>query len=261
MKIIEAIAKLQKSSSKSVETLQKRLEKLPRERLTFREKNGKFFWYVYAPGERRKKYLPRKRRDYAKKLAARYVLQAKLEDQQRLKAGCDAFLKCVGKDFPKERQLLEERPFLGELLEKPAYSDAAAEWLAQPWRHADMYSEQLTHKGPGGIMMRSKSEISIAEALTSAKIPFRYECALDLDDMTYYPDFTIYDEPNQCIMIWEHLGLMDNTEYMEHACDKITQYIRHGYVPGINLILTSETKQAPFDLDDARACVRHYFGV
>ena len=101
----------------------------------------------------------------------------------------------------------------------------------------------LTEKGE---RVRSKSEMIIADLLYSEGIPYRYEYPLYLDGYgKVYPDFTILNIPKRKEMYWEHLGMMDDTNYVEKALRKIACYEKSGIVIGDNLILTWETKNIP----------------
>lgn len=48
-------------------------------------------------------------------------------------------------------------------------------------------------------------------------------------------------------MYWEHLGMMDDSNYVENALQKIALYEQNGIFPGKNLILTYETGKNPIN--------------
>ena len=102
----------------------------------------------------------------------------------------------------------------------------------------------LTHRQE---RVRSKSEVLIANALDRAGIPYRYECPLKFGNQIIYPDFTILRISDRKDIYWEHLGLIDDTEYRSHAIARIREYEAHGIWPGINLILTLETFRYPLN--------------
>ena len=99
-----------------------------------------------------------------------------------------------------------------------------------------------------GERVRSKSEIIIADSLMRAEIPYHYECPLMLKGYgKVYPDFTILNVKQRKELYWEHFGMMDDSDYVEHALQKIALYEQNGIFPGENLILTYETKQNPIN--------------
>lgn len=100
--------------------------------------------------------------------------------------------------------------------------------------------EQLTYLTNGGILMRSKSEVLIANELESRGIRYQYEPHLILGSSIIYPDFVLDQPLDQSIVIWEHFGLLDKDSYRSRTQEKLSQYSRHGFFPFKNLICTYE---------------------
>ena len=86
----------------------------------------------------------------------------------------------------------------------------------------------LIHRTSGGHMVRSKSELLIAEALLEAGVEFQYERPLTLDGVTRYPDFTIADDISGRKIYWEHLGMLDDESYRAGWERKLAWYREHG---------------------------------
>ena len=93
-----------------------------------------------------------------------------------------------------------------------------------------------------GIIVRSKSEVIIATALYDNNIKFEYEKPIKISDVIYYPDFTV-EKKNGDIILWEHLGLIDNPDYRNKVYRKILKYNENGYYQGKNLILTLKQRK------------------
>lgn len=90
-----------------------------------------------------------------------------------------------------------------------------------------------------GILVKSKAEQIIADELYRRGIPYRYERSVRcLDDTIRSPDFTILDKRTGKHYYWEHMGMMENPEYIRKQCDKMYSYSVTGIVPGHNLIIT-----------------------
>ena len=118
------------------------------------------------------------------------------------------------------------------------------------------YPEYYTHRGE---RVRSKSEIIIADALEKAGVPYRYEYPLYIKSYgNIYPDFMALNIKTREEKIWEHLGMMDEPNYVENAITKINQYIKQGIYPGEKLILTYETKNNPLNLKIVKQMIEHY---
>ena len=102
---------------------------------------------------------------------------------------------------------------------------------------SDWYEEGKVHKTLAGIMVRSKSEVIIANLLHERDIPFKYESPLYAPDGTFYiPDFTITWNGEE--WYWEHLGMLDKVEYRNHWEAKKEWYKKHGFSE--KLIVTDE---------------------
>jgi hypothetical protein len=108
-----------------------------------------------------------------------------------------------------------------------------------------------------GVRVRSKSEVIIADALSRAKIPFRYEYPTSIKGWgTLYPDFTCLDKRTREEIIWEHFGLMGDPDYAENAIQKIARYATSGYILGKNFIATFETGTTPLSVKQVQAYIK-----
>lgn len=114
-------------------------------------------------------------------------------------------------------------------------------WLAQPYERNPAYPEELKFPTTNGVLMRTKSEVIIANRLEHFLIPYLPEMPFWFPYNMYpiYPDFTIL-RPDGSIIIWEHMGLMDDEKYFLKSCRKIRDYRQNGYSQHTNLIITWE---------------------
>lgn len=105
------------------------------------------------------------------------------------------------------------------------------------------YEEGRIHEALSGDMVRSKSELIIANLLHERGVLFSYELLLKAPDGTMYlPDFTITWQGET--WFWEHWGMMSSDEYQEHRDKKIDWYEKH--FPG-RLIETFESSKLSSD--------------
>ncbi len=101
------------------------------------------------------------------------------------------------------------------------------------------YEEGRIHEALSGDMVRSKSELVIANLLHERDVPFAYEALLRAGDGTMYlPDFTITWQGET--WFWEHWGMMSSDAYQRHRERKAAWYDKH--FPG-RLIETFEGPQ------------------
>lgn len=133
------------------------------------------------------------------------------------------------------------------------------EWQQQIFLKNEKYPEQLIHNTYSGNMVRSKSEVLIDMVLHENRIPFRYECLLELGDVEVFPDFTIRHPKNGELFYWEHFGMMDNANYSKNAISKLQLYVSNGIIPSIQLITTYETKEKPLNTEMIQKIVDYYF--
>ena len=184
-----------------------------------------------------------------------------LEDAVHEKEVIDSYLRLCRKDTGKAEQLLADCPEYQELL-SPYFtpkSKAASDWMKAPYQKNMNYPEQLTHRTPSGNIVRSKSEEMIDMCLYTNRIPYRYECALELGEVTLFPDFTILHPETGRLYYWEHFGRADDPAYCRQTFSKLQIYALHGMIPSINLITTYETKENPLSSENIEKIISHYF--
>jgi hypothetical protein len=74
--------------------------------------------------------------------------------------------------------------------------------------------DRLIHRTERGELVRSKSEVIIADKLHSRGIDYGYETPVQLSNgHTRYPDFTIEDAASGRVYYWEHLGMLRDSAY------------------------------------------------
>ncbi|MDD6794468.1 MAG: AAA family ATPase [Clostridiaceae bacterium] len=100
------------------------------------------------------------------------------------------------------------------------------------------YENRLIHKTAKGDMVRSKSEVIIADCLYHNNIEYKYEESIELEGNRLLPDFIIIDDDTDEQYIWEHCGMMDDEKYKARWNNKKAIYEKNGYIEGENLIVT-----------------------
>ena len=92
--------------------------------------------------------------------------------------------------------------------------------------------EGLIHRTERGDLVRSKSELVIADKLHARGIDYAYEQPLVLSNgRTRYPDFTIADHARGVTFYWEHLGMLHDPGYKARWDVKRTEYLECGIGP------------------------------
>ncbi|MBR3684626.1 MAG: hypothetical protein IKL78_07135 [Lachnospiraceae bacterium] len=92
-------------------------------------------------------------------------------------------------------------------------------------------------------------------------IPYRYECPVTLEgNITMYPDFTILRMPSREEVYLEHLGMMDDMNYVDGVMFKLNTYERNGIYLGVKLFVTYETGKKPLNTRALDGMLRKLFG-
>lgn len=238
--------------------LASKIQNLPAGNLTF-SKTGHYIKWYNSKGSKRI-YIPKKERKSAEELALKKYFELQLEE---VTLQLDDIQKMLQNPIfqSNSSKLLDDSSYYCELLNSyfQAYPNELTQWRNTAYTRNSNYPEHLIHKTLAGHLVRSKSEVIIANALFINKIPYRYECELFLNNICIYPDFTIY-HPIKCKEIyWEHYGLMDNKDYQATTFEKQRIYAENGIIPTINLITTYETGQYPLDSTMVQKIIEEFF--
>ena len=103
------------------------------------------------------------------------------------------------------------------------------------------YAEHLVHRTLRGELVRSKSELMIANHLHSAGLQYQYERPLEGTSRPgrLRPDFSFIDDSGDVVVL-EHLGMLDRDDYKKSWDWKRKWYEENGYLEGENLFTTDE---------------------
>lgn len=93
------------------------------------------------------------------------------------------------------------------------------------------FEEHLIHRTARGEMVRSKSEVIVADHLASKGIEYAYEEPLTIDSVTKYPDFTVEDMESGSTFYWEHCGMLHVPTYRRRWEEKLLWYRAKGILP------------------------------
>jgi exodeoxyribonuclease V alpha subunit len=115
------------------------------------------------------------------------------------------------------------------------------EWLIMN----EWYEEGKIHQTLSQYMVRSKSEVIIANMLSERQVPFWYEKPLFASDGSFYlPDFTVILQGEEYYL--EHVGRIDLHDYKDHWEKKKQWYDKH--FPS-KLLTTYESGTLSHDID------------
>jgi ATP-dependent exoDNAse (exonuclease V) alpha subunit len=127
--------------------------------------------------------------------------------------------------------------------------------------------ERLIHQTERGDLVRSKSELIIADALYDADVEYDYEPEFTFDGVTRWPDFYVDDAATGRRIYWEHLGMLNDPVYRQrwerkldwyHAQDIREDPDRIGGKGGL-LIVTRDDQRGGISSMEIKALVRDLF--
>ena len=247
-----------------LETANKLLKNVPEGTLRINN-SGKRVQYFYrqTPSERHGKYITKNKIALAGQLAEKdYLNRLTISIQNELDA-ISSFLEKYPKVVPEDVYLSmstdRQNLFYPMLQTDEIYAE---EWQSQEYPTKGFIDDRAPLYTDRGERVRSKSEIIIANQLFKNNIPYKYECPLYVERMgTIHPDFTILNVVSRKEYYWEHLGLMDDQEYVESAVARISAYEASGIYLGKQLILSFETKANPLDTREVKALISQYFPI
>lgn len=243
--------------------LLEKISQLPEGKLSYSINKGSYIdWFYLKDGTR--KYLRKSQKELAEKLALKKyyeLMVADITEQISLLNTYQSKFSSVLKEKASDL-LLESSPYY-ELLQSHFAKDklpvSVQKWCSEAYETNSSHPENLIHTTLAGHKVRSKSEVIIANLLYTNHIPYRYEAALQLNELTVYPDFTILHPTSQQLFYWEHFGMMDKSNYCDAACNKLKSYCYNGIFPSMQLITTYETGKVPIRSEQVQQIISQYF--
>ena len=246
--------------------LEGELKHLPEGDIHFAKNLNRYKWrrtIHLQDGSTKTTTLSKKEVETAQLLARKKYVQDQINNISRQIDAIDDFVLRYPDDIHFPEYCAPLCPDYGELL-RPSFAEELTRkdsWIQEDYDKNPDFPEYLKVPTKAGLFVRSKSEAIIANALYDKEIPFRYDCALSLGGIKIYPDFTILHPRNlRDIVIWEHFGMMGNGNYAHTCSVKLEAYMSNGYIPGVNLITTYETKERPIDINFVDLLIDYYFG-
>lgn len=245
------------------------LKKAPKGILNVMHSHGRSQYFLKeSPSERPGKYLSKKemglaaalvQRDYDREfLAAAADVKKRLLELQEFGAERNisffyAELAAVCEHASPARQALI-KPYVQPL------DDFIKEWESFEYKGLSFSEDAPEIYSERGERVRSKSEKMIADKLYLMKIPYRYECPLDIGrNALVYPDFTILDVRERREVIYEHFGMMQDSKYAYDTLNKIADYQRTGYYVGDDFLFTMESTNSPLNMRLFEKMIRDRF--
>ena len=233
--------------------------------LKWQNKNGKTYYYHQFMKDNKwvRRYIKKGELSLAKTLAQkqyytsiRPILEKMLDEIKRFAKKCPLNeLEEIYDNLSVERKNLV-MPLQASAKEK------VKQWETEVYEKNLMYPENLRFETEKGDMVRSKSEVIIANILyrNRKNILYKYERPLEVIEngrqKTIYPDFTILNKHTGEITYWEHAGRMDDPYYANDFVKKMNTYIANDLLPGRDVVVSFESQSNPLDIKVVKRLVK-----
>lgn len=241
-----------------IQTKTKFLVTAPKARLRISTNKGSYQYYkVTNSGDKLGTYIPKSSVSEAEELAnTDYTQKLLIFLRQEL-----THINNLLKNQTNEPKLLSTlHPGRQKLIKSATLSNQeySSEWLSVEYNHKSFDSDAPILQTSAGHRVRSKSEVMIADTLTRLGIPYRYEFPIHLKNYTAHPDFYCLKLSTRQEFIWEHFGMMDDTDYAKNTVTKLHDYQKCGYFLGKNLIISTETRESPLSSKQIEQIAKEY---
>ncbi len=232
--------------------LTRAIDKAPPGSLRINRNKGHVEYYQRETGGKANGlYLSKKNRKLAMRLGQKRYDQIARRSARDELALIDRFLTAYP-ELPLEMIASSLSPELRALILPIEEDDGsfALRWQNVPCPENELWEDTRRYTTARGEKVRSKSELIIANELSRAGVPYRYEYPVELKYLgTVHPDFTVLNVRLRKELLWEHRGMMDDPAYAENAVRKMAAYAANGYLPGRDMIITEETNSFPLDTE------------
>ena len=253
--LAEILADLRGRLAKS----QNELSTLPNGSLVHEIRN-KADWYFHVqrmPDGTRKRKLIEKDSGTVKGLLRKYYLQKEISALGKNEKLLEKTLESYTAFTPDG--ILEQMPERFKKFPREYFFPQPEEndWAGQPYEQSSYMPERKIHTTSRGLLVRSKSELAIAETLYKYEVPFRYEQLLEIGAYKLAPDFMPRNKRTGEQFYWEHCGMPENKEYMKHHKWKMNLYESVGIVPWKNLIVSYDGADGTLNIAEIESVIKN----
>jgi hypothetical protein len=229
------------------------LSKLPDGRLSRENHGGRTYYYQQLrTGKDKQKKGITKDSKLVYQLARKEYLLVALKKQETGMKWIEGISAQV--DFDAWQDAVEEvaKKFPGLVPEVFILGD---QYESHPTSRSTMFLGGTIHRTQRGVMVRSKSELFIADMLESLGIPYQYEVELPYGDYHLCPDFMVVRPRDGKVIFWEHFGMTHDEEYLRKMDMKLDRYRNMGIQPWNNLMISYDRADGSLDAGVIRALV------
>ncbi len=240
-----------KELERLINETEQELRMAPEGRLRVAQRRNQYY-VVTERGDTKGRYLSKKEMPLAASLAQRDYNQKLLKLCREKLAVLNLFLDEY--DYDEIGRVYDELKSARRCLVRPkemSWAEFASVWQEEPYVGKGIPEGTFHYETRRGELVRSKSELIIANTLMELGVPYKYEHPLKLKNgRTIFPDFTVLPIGQRREVYLEHYGMMDDDGYRDSFFLKHSTMIQNGYIPGVNYIMTFESEKHPINTKD-----------
>jgi len=238
-----------------------RLKNAPPGRLAVQHSGG--VCYYYCKNGNSRTYLRKDKDDLIRRLAQKAYDEAVAKAARaELEVLCEAVqttIPLMPRVCPEKiyNQLSQER----QKLVTPIYlsdEEFVKVWKNRTFPENTNHEKRAEFKSPGGVIVRSKTELLMATAFENQNVPFFYEPLLICGSTHLYPDFLVLNVRTRHEYYVEHFGMLDDPHYANQCAWKINFYAANNIIEGKQILYTLESSKNPISTAQIYSLIEEY---
>jgi len=247
--IVILLTQEKKELDHTIKAIKKSLSNSPKGSLHIHKKSENCVqYYLYKNTDEKKVYLPKTKMSLIKKLSQKMydkellpLLEKRSDCINRLLVSYNTSVFSIYENLSALRSALVDPVLITD-------DNYIKKWYDKFPGSQNSILPTSPHYTMDNEMVRSKSEVILTNLFKKHGIPYVYEPRLLLKDgKAYYPDFLLLNVRKRKTYLYEHLGMMDDPQYISRNLRKINIYADNGYILGNNFLCSFETSDIPLD--------------
>ncbi len=212
-----------------------------------------------APGIPKEQYVNKKTKEKAVRILKKMLAKLLVKELDQKINLLRQLLNMLTTSSPSDQFLLDHPEFASMLPDFLSDNEKLLQWKNQAYERNFDYPEQI--KCPTiipGLKVRSKSEADIIARLEHYGVPYHYDVVEYINGVRLTIDLVCLNVSTGKEWFWDHRGMMDNPSYIKKTLYCEQTYFNAGYLPGVNMIVTYETRDHPLDIQEVDDFIKLY---
>ncbi len=212
-----------------------------------------------APDTPKEQYVNKKTKAAAVRIVRKMHAELKVKELDQKIAAIRQLLEMLTAPSPSN-QFLMDNPELAALFPHSlSNNEKLLQWKNAAYERSFDYPDQIKHNTiVPGLKVRSKSEGDIIARLELFGVPYHYDEVNYINGSKQTIDFVCLNVSTGKKWFWDHRGMMDDPAYIKKTLYNEQVFFNAGYMPGINMIVTYETRNHPLNIQEVDVFIKQY---